>query len=226
MVKLSFHAALRLADRYALLPVGSALGFGVGPVVIAGRDRAEGADVPRVLLPGELTTAHLLWRMFRPGPARLEHVVFSEILPALARGEADLGVCIHEGRFTYAGMGLTLDEDLGATWERETSLPLPLGGIAIARRLGPETAQRVARAVALSLDEARRAPEAALATMRRHAQELDDAALWKHVELYVNDDTRRLGTAARAAISELGRRAGESTGLAAGTPLEIWGERP
>jgi 1,4-dihydroxy-6-naphthoate synthase len=205
--KLSYHAALRMADRFVMLPVGSALGFGVGPVVIRGT-RSNGAQpAPRVLLPGELTTAHLLWQLFHPEPAELRQVVFSDILPALERGEADLGVCIHEGRFTYSERGLELVEDLGETWETATGLPLPLGGIAVARELGEATAHSLARAIGRSLALARREPAAALATMRTHAQELDEEALWKHVELYVNDDTRCLGERARAAIRELERRA-------------------
>ena len=226
VVKLSYHAALRMADRYAMLPVGGALGFGVGPVVVRGARRVREGEPPEVLLPGELTTAHLLWRLFRPEPARLHHVIFSEILPALARGAADLGVCIHEGRFTYASHGLELVEDLGQTWERATDLPLPLGGIAVARRLGHDVARRVAEAIGRSLDLARSAPQATLPTMRRHAQELDDDAIWKHVELYVNDDTRRLGGRARDALRELGRRARDARLMPAGAALEIWGEAP
>src|SRR5262249_19159520 len=116
--KASFATALRLADRYGVLRVGSALGFGVGPVLLA---RPGLAGTPRrVLAPGEGTTATLLLRALHPelcAPGVLRQVRFDEIMPALARGEADAGVAIHEGRFTFQRHGLTLMEDLGTSWD-------------------------------------------------------------------------------------------------------------
>lgn len=120
IAKTSFAAALSAAEHSLVLPVGAALGRGVGPVVLA-RPGARSAD-PRVLAPGEHTTATLLWRVLHPGCGELRQVVFSEIMPALARGAANLGVCIHEGRFTYQQHGLELVEDLGASWERSTGV--------------------------------------------------------------------------------------------------------
>jgi 1,4-dihydroxy-6-naphthoate synthase len=136
-------------------------------------------------------------------------------MPALERGEADLGVCIHEGRFTYAERGLKLVEDLGLTWERLTHCALPLGGLFARERLGPAVARRAGDAVAASLDRARGDAQGALVTMRRWAQEQSDAALWKHVELYVTDETRRLGPQGRQALRELSERA-RAAGLCPG----------
>jgi 1,4-dihydroxy-6-naphthoate synthase len=212
--KASFATALRLADRYGVLRVGSALGFGVGPVLL-GRPGLHGP--PRsVLAPGAGTTATLLLRALRPdlcAPDLLHQVPFHEVMPALARGAADAGVAIHEGRFTFARHGLTLLEDLGASWERLTGAPVPLGGLLARRDLGAAVHAALARALGESLALARRDPQAALPTMRRHAQELDDAVLWQHVELYVNERTEDLGEPGRAALEELARRTGSGARL-------------
>ncbi len=219
VAKASFAAALALGARATVLRAGSALGFGVGPLLLASRRRAgasAGRIAPdaRVLCPGEHTTAHLLYRLFHPGEGRVEHVLFSEILPALARGEAEYGVCIHEGRFTYERHGLERIEDLGATWESRTRSPLPLGGIVARDHVPAGTVRALDRAIVASLDHARAHPQAALVTMRAHARELDDAVLWKHVELYVNDWTRDLGPLGAQALEELARSA-RAAGLVA-----------
>lgn len=208
--KCSFHAALHLAETSVVLPAGSALGFGVGPVLLArdpGKKLTPGA---RILCPGEWTTAHLLFRAFHPAADRIEHVVFSEILPRLERGEADFGVCIHEARFTFAARGLSLVEDLGSTWEERTGCPLPLGGILARRDLGKDTLARLARAIRLSIQHGREHRNEALVTMRRHARETEDDVLWKHVELYVNNETSDLGQAGKRALHELERVAREA----------------
>lgn len=205
VVKASFAAALAHARDWVVLPVGAALGFGVGPLVVgAGRPLPPR---PLVLCPGRDTTATLLWRLYGDRRARVEQVVFSAVLPAVARGAADLGVCIHEGRFTYAAHGLALVQDLGACWERDTGAALPLGGILARAALPPDVRAAFARALASSIAHADRHPQIALATMRRHAREADDAALWQHVELYVNAETRALSPAGRRALVALCERA-------------------
>jgi len=214
--KASFAAALSWSATSVVLRAGSALGFGVGPLLLA-RPGAPplaaraGDAAPLVLCPGERTTAHLLYRLFHAGAGRVEQALFSEILPALERGDADYGVCIHEGRFTYERHGLVLVEDLGSTWEQRMDAPLPLGGILARRDLGPEIVAGLDGAIRASLDLARAEPEAALATMRAHAQELDDDVIRAHVALYVNEWTRDLGatgTRALAALSRAARAAG------------------
>jgi len=205
VVKASFAAALAHAREWVVLPVGAALGFGVGPLVVGtGRPLPP---APRVLCPGRDTTATLLWQLYGDPAARVEQVVFSAILPAVARGEADLGVCIHEGRFTYAAHGLRAVLDLGERWERDTGAPLPLGGILAHARLDRDVRAAFARALAASIAHADAHPGLALECMRRHALELDDAALWKHVELYVNAETRALSHAGRRALATLCERA-------------------
>lgn len=212
--KASFHAALWLAEKYVVLRSGSAIGYGVGPLLLAagsGLAPTPHAKDERLLalLPGPWTTAHLLYQMFYPKSTRIEHVVFSEIMPRLVKGVADFGVCIHEGRFTYQQHGLTLVEDLGDRWELESGLPLPLGGILASTALTTDTRHRVNEVVADSLHYAWDHPGDVLPLMRRHAQEFDDEVLMKHVELYVNERTLNIGAAGRQALDVLGMRARE-----------------
>jgi 1,4-dihydroxy-6-naphthoate synthase len=236
VAKVSFHFALQHAHELVVLPSGSALGFGNGPLLLAAREggvsHAAGAvarggpaarpgPTSRVLCPGAHTTAALLYRLFHPDAAPPRHVVFSEIMPALERGEADFGVCIHEGRFTYAARGLALVEDLGAVWERATGAPLPLGGIVARRALGEDVARRLQAGLRASLAHARAHPASTLPTMRRYAAEQADAVLWQHVELYVNQWTDALGAEGRHALATLGARA--AAALACEGPLTVLG---
>lgn len=208
--KTSCGAALRLSASIDLLPVGAALGFGVGPVVLTGLDVLPPLADARVLTPGRDTTAHLLWQMFAPGAGPATTTVFHAILPALERREADLGVCIHEARFTYRARGLRLVRDLGHEWEATNGLPLPLGAIGVRRELVEREPERVAaftRALHESITRGLRAPAVCLPTMRRHAQEFDDEVLLEHVRTYVNDATLDLGAQGRAALHLLWSRA-------------------
>ena len=222
VAKTSFHAALSLADDYVVLPSGSALGFGVGPLLLSAP--AGGAPTgpgQLTLCPGRHTTAALLFALFHPRTTRVKHVVFSEIMTALEAGRADFGVCIHEGRFTWEQHGLGLVEDLGTRWETETGCPLPLGGIVASRRLPGETIAAVQRVIHDSLLLALGDRDGALPTMRAHAQEHDDAVLMQHVDLYVNEWTVNLGPVGMRALEELSARAA-SIGLGTGRRLEIF----
>jgi 1,4-dihydroxy-6-naphthoate synthase len=218
LAKGSFAAALDLSADLGVLPSGSAIGFGNGPLLLAGEPREAPRTGDRVLCPGAHTTATLLYRTFFPQGPEPEQVVFDEIMPALERGEADLGVCIHEGRFTFGDHGLHRVCDLGERWEAETGAPLPLGGIFARRCLGTGVLRRAQAAVAASLDVARADPAGALPCMRRHAQELDDGVLQAHVDLYVNTLTRDLGPDGRAALDALATRAGKAPLAVLGTP--------
>jgi 1,4-dihydroxy-6-naphthoate synthase len=220
--KTSFHAALHLADDHVVLPSGSALGFGVGPLLLSAvpESRPESAG-QLTLCPGRHTTAALLFALFHPHTTRVEHIVFSEIMPRLEAGEADFGVCIHEGRFTWQQRGLGLVEDLGTRWERETGCPLPLGGIVASSRLSVETIATVQQVIHDSLQFALADRQAALPTMRRYAQEFDDHVLMQHVDLYVNEWTLDLGVEGARALDELSARAA-SIGLGTGRRLRVF----
>ena len=206
VAKVSFATLLDLPRDWILLRSGTALGFGVGPVVLKRRGSAV-PPRPRVLVPGWGTTAARLWRAFHPEPVELGVLRFDAIMPALEAGQADLGVCIHEGRFTHRQRGLELVEDLGETWERATGLPLPLGGVAARGDIGPEWIRAVDRALERSLRLAQADPQATLPTLRRYAAEFDDAALFEHVRLYVGPQTLRLDAAGERAIQAFAARA-------------------
>ncbi len=225
IAKTSFHAALLMSEQTVVLPSGSALGFGVGPLLLSAKE----GDLPNnsrqiTLCPGQHTTATMLFRMFYPNTTEVRHTVFSDIMPKLKSHEADFGVCIHEGRFTWQDEGLGLVEDLGTRWETETSGPLPLGGIVARRTLPVDVISRVQAVLLDSLQLALSNPDAALPSMRKYAQEFDDHVLMQHVELYVNDWTLDLGTVGDLALQELSKRA-QQIGLvpADARPLQIFG---
>jgi len=208
VAKVSFHAALLLADESVVLPSGSALGFGVGPLLLSAQKNEMPKDETQITLcPGKHTTAALLFQLFYPQTTQVSHVVFSEIMPQLKSLQADFGVCIHEGRFTWQDEGLGLVEDLGTRWEKETKSPLPLGGIIARTSLAKDTIATVQNVIYDSLMFALADHSAALPTMRKHAQEFNDEVLMKHVDLYVNDWTKDLGTIGRNALNTLSDRA-------------------
>ncbi|MFT5324416.1 MAG: 1,4-dihydroxy-6-naphthoate synthase [Planctomycetaceae bacterium] len=224
--KTSFHAALLLANETVVLPSGSALGFGVGPLLLSATPGSTPTNNQQVTLcPGQHTTASLLNSLFYPQTTRVEHVVFSEIMPKLQRKEADFGVCIHEGRFTWQEQGLGLVEDLGTRWETETGCPLPLGGIVARRSLTDGVIAKVQAVIRDSLEFALADRDAALPTMRKYAQEFDDDVLMKHVDLYVNEWTTDLGDTGGNALRELSERA-QTIGLVArsDSPIEVFTE--
>ncbi len=225
VAKTSFHAALLLTGQTVVLPCGSALGYGVGPLLLSSRSGVvPSSDQQLTLCPGRHTTASLLFDLFYPQTTRVEHVVFSEIMPSLQQQTADFGVCIHEGRFTWQQQGLDLVEDLGVRWESETGCPLPLGGIVARRCLPLETISAVTHVIRDSLRFALEDPNVTLPTMRKYAQELDDQVLMQHVELYVNDWTMDLGPAGRDALRELSDRARGIGLVSSREGLEISGE--
>ena len=228
VAKASYHLALLRADELVAFPTGSALGFGNGPLLLgcAGLEGTAPGPDSRVLCPGADTTATLLYRLYyslaERASAEPAQVVFSEVMPALEAGTADYGVCIHEGRFTYGDKDLCLVEDLGAAWESDTKTPLPLGGIFARRSLDDATLDRVCSAIQRSLAYADAHRDETLESMAPHAQELDEAVIWEHVDLYVNNWTRRLGHVGEAAIRALGARA-QACGLLQGDrSLEVF----
>ena len=206
IVKVSFHALGHLRDNYCLLRSGGALGRGCGPLVAAktafGRDALASKTIA---IPGTLTTAALLVRLFVPGlkDANVTVMPFDRIMPAVCEGKVDAGVIIHESRFTYHRHGLTQIVDLGEWWERETGHPIPLGGILMRRDLGDDLIRRTEKALADSVDFAFAHTDLVWPTVRRHAQEMDDEVMRQHIALYVNDFTRNYGREGEAAIAHL-----------------------
>jgi 1,4-dihydroxy-6-naphthoate synthase len=215
VVKISFHAYGHLRERYCLLRSGGALGRGCGPLVVARTPFAESELAAKtVAIPGKLTTAALLVRLFAPALSESNITVmpFDDIMPAVCGGQVDAGVIIHESRFTYQRHGLTQIVDLGEWWERTTAHAIPLGGNAMRRDLGEALIRRTEQALTASVDYAFAHPDSVWPTIRRHAQEMEDEVMRQHIALYVNDFTRDYGVEGEAAIRYLLETA-ESLGI-------------
>jgi 1,4-dihydroxy-6-naphthoate synthase len=206
--KLSFFAWLMVRDQYDLLASGGALGFGCGPVVIASRPLTA-ADMSgcRIVLPGQWTTAHLLFRLWAPGALNRFFAPYDQIFDILDDRRADCGVIIHESRFTYHQKGFAVVADLGAWWEEQTGLPIPLGCIAAHKRLGKETALAVEDAIRSSITQARQDPAAAMPYIRTHAQEMTAEVLEAHIHAFVNEFSFDFGPTGRNAVAVLADRA-------------------
>ncbi|MEV4495866.1 1,4-dihydroxy-6-naphthoate synthase [Micromonospora arborensis] len=212
LVKVSFAALPWLLDDYHLLPCGGALGRGCGPLVLTRGDREGGPDRTdltgaTVAVPGDRTTAYLLFRLWSAGrpPARIEVVPFHEIMPGVAAGRYDAGLVIHEARFTYHRHGLSALVDLGEWWEADTGLPIPLGAI-LARR-GAVDPEAAAAWVRESVRQAWANPAASREYVLAHAQEMELDVVDRHIGLYVNEFTADLGEAGFAAVTALLDRA-------------------
>lgn len=204
ITKLSFHAFAYVANQYALLDAGSALGFGVGPLLISKNQfKGElGVDL-RVGIPGKYTTANFLLGIAYPQLQSKEIMVFSEIETALIDEKIDLGLIIHENRFTYQDKGLNKIVDLGDYWEKLTGCAIPLGGIVVNRDLDREVQLKVNRLIRQSVEYAFAHPKSCIDFIREHAQEMDETVMYKHIELYVNKYSINLGQEGRKAIDTL-----------------------
>jgi len=205
VVKVSFYAYGHLRDTYELINAGGALGRGCGPLVVAKDKTSTAGQLAslRIALPGRWTTANLLFSLYQPAAHNKVFLPFDQIMPALAAGDADAGVIIHEGRFTFQNYGLSLIEDLGSWWEKTTGHPIPLGAIIAKKELGPEIIARVEAAIRASIRHSRTNPAAPRAFMKQHAAEMDDAVMDSHVALYVNDYSLEYGPDGMAAIEHL-----------------------
>ncbi len=212
VTKISYGAIPHLLRDYVLLRSGGALGRGCGPLVVARREMSmEELAGARIAIPGRNTTANLLLRLFAPEAAPGVERVYSDIMPAVARGELDAGLIIHESRFTYPQHGLVRVVDLGEWWERTTGLPIPLGGILARRSLGEEAIRGIEDGIRRSVEYAFAHPEASRPYVRAHAQEMDDAVTQQHIDLYVNRfsvDVEEEGARAIEALFARAREAG------------------
>ncbi|MFO7878657.1 MAG: 1,4-dihydroxy-6-naphthoate synthase [Bacteroidales bacterium] len=210
ITKLSYHVWLKLRDKYDLLNSGAAMGENCGPILVS-KHKAypdEVADMS-IAIPGEMTTANLLLAIFYPGVKTKKTTVFSDIEEAVLDGEVDAGLIIHESRFTYKDKGLKKIVDLGELWESETGLPTPLGGIAIHKRVPEAKKHEIDQALHQSIKKAFAQPESAMPFVRKHAQEMDDAVMKKHIDLYVNKYSLGEDEAVRKSIERLQEEAEE-----------------
>ena len=211
ITKVSFHAFAHLRGSYCLLRSGGALGKGCGPLVVA-REEYDMKDLrgKTIAIPGDLTTAFLLLRVFDPAlKDRVRVMPFHRVIDAVKRGDADAGLIIHESRFTYRREGLRQVIDLGEWWEKETSLPIPLGCIIARRELGRDLVQKTDALIRASLSYAFNNRDETKTYIRSHAQELDDSVIDQHIQLYVNAYSLDIGEDGTRAAQELFRRASE-----------------
>jgi 1,4-dihydroxy-6-naphthoate synthase len=201
----SFHAYTdaRVRERYALMRVGASVGDGYGPLVVSRRPLApEALGGVTLLVPGLLTTAYLALRLFNPD-VTIRVAPFDRIPEEVAAGRADAGLLIHEGQLTYGDLRLHKVIDLGAWWKDRTGGPLPLGGNAVRRDLGRETAARIADAMGASIRYALAHRAETLDHALRHGRGLDRDRGDRFVGMYVNDWTLDLGDRGRAAVQRL-----------------------
>ncbi len=226
LTKISYHALGHLRRDYALLRSGGALGRGCGPLVVARETVSmSGLRGKRIAIPGRLTTANLLLQLHGQGFEDVLVLPFHQIMGAVARGESDAGVIIHESRFTFRKYGLVEVLDLGQWWEQDTGLPIPLGGILARRSLGTELIGRIDAALRASVEYAFAHPEEPKSYIKRHSQELADLVIEQHIGLYVNDFSIDLGTEGVQAVETLLARA-EARGIIPPSNQPLFGGFP
>lgn len=206
ITKLSFFAFSKVQKSYALLDSGSALGFGVGPLVVAKPEIRNLKPETRIAIPGKNTTANLLFSLAYPHLKNKTEILFSKIEDEILKGKFDLGVIIHESRFTYRQKGLKKIIDLGEWWKKKTKLPIPLGGIAIRKNFPEALKKKVERVIRKSVEFAFANPDSSKAFVKKHAQEMDDEVIKKHIELYVNKYSASLGVKGKKVVSALLRK--------------------
>ena len=207
----SIHAYAHLLDEYALLTSGASMGDGYGPLVISRKPmNAEDLSRAKIAIPGKMTTAFLALRLFlgRAGSETETIVVpFDQIMDAVENGQADAGLLIHEGQLTYTSRGFNKVVDLGEWWKTETGLPLPLGGNAIKKSLGPELIGKVSRLLKESIEFGLAHREEAVRHSMKYGRGMAEGLTDKFVGMYVNDYTIDYGEKGRKAVKLLLERA-------------------
>ncbi len=217
VTKVSCHAFRYLQDDYHFLSAGAALGRGCGPLVIAKDRKIFSAAKPfkdlKIAIPGKLTTAALLMKLyfasaFNAQPGGLVDMPFHMIMDSINEGLVDAGLIIHESRFTYQDFGLVSIIDLGEWWEKETGLPIPLGGIIAKKSLGMQVIKTIETLIRTSINYSLAHRSEAIPYIKKYAREMDEEVMLKHIELYVNDYTLDMGETGLAALNELLKRSG------------------
>ncbi len=202
VTKLSFHAYGHVRDQYQLLNAGAALGRGCGPLLVS-QDGTIDFKRATIAIPGELTTAAMLLKLFADNPVNTKIMFFADIMDAVLKGEVDAGVIIHESRFTYDGLGLKCVEDLGRWWEKYSGFPIPLGGIAAKKTLGPNVIHSIDQAISASISYGHSHPAESLPYITQNSQEMAAEVVASHIKLYVNSFSTDLGKEGLAAIDFL-----------------------
>jgi 1,4-dihydroxy-6-naphthoate synthase len=204
ITKLSFPALFQNLDKYILLSSGAALGKGVGPLLIKNEEFViNNIAVHSIAIPGINTTANLLLSFAYPEALKKIPMLFSEIENAVLSGKTDLGVLIHENRFTYEKRGLKKITDLGTYWEEKMNVPVPLGGIAIKKSISPDISLKIESLIRKSIKNSFTNYPVISEYVKRHAQEMNEEVMRQHIELYVNNFSSDLGSEGKKAIETL-----------------------
>lgn len=223
ITKLSFGAIPYVSNYYQILDSGSAMGFGCGPLLVSRNDdEFNPANRSRIAIPGEMTTAYLLFRFFFPNTYEIVPMRFDLIEQSVINGAVDAGLIIHESRFTFEALGLKKIVDLGQLWESKTGLPIPLGCIAIRRSLDDELKMQINEQIRESVQAAFAHPDKTMDYVRAHAQSMDEQVMLQHIDLYVNEYSISLKSSGRNAILQLFEQTKEITGKGYIEPLFIY----
>lgn len=202
--KISYGVLPLVTEKYRLLESGGALGKGVGPLLIAKKPiPAEKIPDCTIAIPGQNTTAHLLFSLAHPAAVKKEFMIFSAIEDAVLSGQVDCGVIIHENRFTYQQKGLVKLADLGEYWEKTTGAPIPLGGILAKKDLAPGIAEKIDALIRKSLEYSFKNYPALSDYVKQHAQEMEEQVMRQHIDLYVNNYSLNLGEDGHRAVQTL-----------------------
>jgi len=211
ILKVSFATYLQVKDHYTLLKTGAALGHGVGPLLVCRDDfnwtseeeLLDKIQHARIAIPGRYTTAHLLLSSAFPQAKNKVDIIFSDIERSVLDGEVDLGLLIHEGRFTYKEKGLKLIQDMGDWWEQTHHLPIPLGCIIMRNDLYSSYQSMFETALQESLEISWKKYPTLSPFITGHAQEMSEDVMRSHIELYVNKESSQLSEKAQQAIHKL-----------------------
>ena len=199
ITKLSFGMYAEVKSNYDLLASGAALGYGCGPLVISKNEISDLTNCT-VALPGKNTTANFLFEKFFPQHGATQQMIFSEIEDAVLNGKTDVGVIIHENRFTYQKRGLKKIADLGELWENSTGAPIPLGGIFIKKEFPLEVKIKIENLIRQSIEYAWKHQQETIQFVRNYSQEMDENVMWQHIHLYVNKYSLDLGEDGKRAV--------------------------
>lgn len=206
ITKLSFPALFTSLDHYTLLTSGGALGKGVGPLLVKNeKSNIDSISECTIVLPGINTTANLLFSMVYPEATRKKFMIFSEIEDEIVNNENELGVIIHENRFTYQNKGLVKIADLGEIWEERMRVPVPLGGIAVNQSIKTTVAYKIQLFIRKSIEYALHHYPVITDYVRHHSQAMSEEVMRKHIDLYVNNYSLDLADDGKKAVETLYR---------------------
>lgn len=201
IIKVSYAHLPAILSDYIALTSGGAMGYNCGPLLVARKAwRFDDFSEAGFAIPGENTTANKLLTHFFPKAARKSAMLFSEIEDAVVDGIADIGLIIHESRFTYRDKGLIEIADLGEMWHQKTQMPIPLGAIAISKKLPPEVLINIDKLVKESVMHAMANPEQTMDYVKKHSVSLSDEVIFQHINLYVNDFSLDAGIVGKEAV--------------------------